>query len=104
MDFADASDGGDEGRFKLSRETTHFWHAEFERGTHIFTGHIAGSKDKLADSVLLKSALFEEVVTNPFVCGQEDPALRTYHRQPSLIGGAPRKMRKVALETDAELG
>lgn len=79
-------------------------YGELERGTHIVTRHIAGSKDKLADSVLLKSTLFEEVVTNAFVGGQEDPPLRTDHRQPSLIRSAPRKVSEVTLETDTELG
>ena len=102
MDFASASDGGDKWRFEFAGEMAHFWYGKFERGGHIFTGHIAGSKDKLANGVFLKSALFEEVVTNPFVGGQQDPALRAHQRQPGLIRSAPRKMSKVTLETDAE--
>lgn len=54
--------------------------------------------------MLLKSALFEEVVANAFVGGQEHPALRADHRQPSLVWSAPIKVSKVTLETDAELG
>lgn len=103
MDFADASDGGDERRLNLAGEMAHFGYREFERGAHIVARHVSGSKDELADSVLLESALFQEVVANTFVGSQEDPALRTYHRQPSLIRSAPRKMSKVTLETDAEL-
>ena len=103
MNFANASDGRDERRFKLAGEAAHFGKSEFERGAHIVTRHIAGSKDKLADSVLLKSALFEEVVTNTFVGSQKDPALRAHHRQPGFIRCAPLKVSKVTLETDAEL-
>jgi len=75
VDFAEASDGGDEGWFEFVAEAAHFGDGEFERRGHVLAGHVAGSEDKLADGVFFESVFFEEVVTDAFVRGQQDPAL-----------------------------
>ncbi len=85
VDVAEAGDRGDEGWLEFVAEAAHFGDGEFERGGHVLAGHVARGEDKLADGVFFESAFFEEIVTDAFVRGQQDPALRTYEGQPSLI-------------------
>jgi len=78
VNFAEAGDGGDEGWLEFAAEATHFGEGEFEGGGHVLAGHVAGSEDKLADSVFFESVFFEEVIADAFVRGQQDPTFRTY--------------------------
>jgi len=108
VDFARAGDGGDEGWLEFVAETTHFRKREFERGGHVLAGHVARGEDKLAygvffESVFFESVFFEEVVADAFVRGQQDPALRTYEGQPSLIENSSIEVSEVPLEVDAKL-
>ena len=74
MDFAGAGDGGDEGRLEFVAEAAHFGNGEFECRGHVLARHIAGREDELADSVLFEGVLFEEIVANTFVGGQQHPS------------------------------
>ncbi len=103
MDFAGAGNRGDEGRFLPAGEAAHFRKSKFERARHIQAGHIAGSKDELADGVFLEGAFFEHVVADALIRGQQDPAFRAHEGQPGLISSSLVKMREVALEADSQL-
>jgi hypothetical protein len=70
VNLAEAGDGGDEGWFEFLAEAAHFGDGKFERGGHALAGHVAGSEDKFADGVLLKSMFFQKIVADAFVCGQ----------------------------------
>jgi len=75
MDFTDAGDGRDEGKIEIAGEPLHFGERQFEGDSHVLAGHVAGSKDKFADCMFFKGALFEKVVTDALIRGQQDPPL-----------------------------
>jgi hypothetical protein len=104
VDFASAGDRGDEGRILATGEAAHFRKSKFERGRHIQAGHVAGSKDELADGVFLEGAFFQHVVADALIRGQQDPTFRAHEGQPGLISGSPVKMSEMALKADSQLG
>ena len=104
MDFAAASDGGDEGRPELAAEALHFREGQFEGVGHLLAGHIPRSKNKFAHGMFFEGAFFEEVVTDALVRSEQDPTLGTEHREPCFIQRCLRKVGQVTLETDSVLG
>jgi hypothetical protein len=54
--------------------------------------------------VFFEGVFFEEVVTDAFVCGEQDPAFRAYEREPGLIEDSAIEVCEMALEAYAELG
>lgn len=92
VDLALAGDGGDEGWIEFAAESAHFGDSELEGGGHVLAGHIAGGEDELADSMLLESALFEQVVADAFVSGEQSPAFGADERQPSVVGNSSSEM------------
>ena len=104
MDLADAGNGRNEWWLALAAEATHLRQGEFEGGGHVLAGHIAGSEDEFPNGILLEGAPFEEVVTDSFVGCEQDPALRSNHRQPSLIWRSALEVVEMALEGNPESG
>jgi hypothetical protein len=51
VNFAGASDGGDEGWFESAGEVAHFRQSEFEGSRHVLAGHVAGGEDEFVDGV-----------------------------------------------------
>ena len=92
VNFSGAGDGGDERRSGPGAERTHLLDRKFESCGHIVAGHVTGGKDELADGVNFQSALFEQVVADAFVAGQQDPTFGTHQRQPNLIESTGREV------------
>ena len=104
MNFACAGYGGNEGRLVPTTEATHFVEGEFEGCGHALAGHVARGENEFANGVNFQGALFEQVVADALVAGQENPAIGPNQREPSFIEGSGRKVGQVALEAHSELG
>ncbi len=92
VNFSGSSDGGDEGRFGSGAKGAHFAEGEFEGCGQVLTRHVAGGKDELADGMNFQSALFEQVIADALVAGQQDPAVGTHQGKPNPIESAGREV------------
>jgi len=70
------------------------------RDVCVLARHVAGGEDKFPDGMFREGAFFEQVVADALISRQQNPALRTYQGEPSLIRSSPRKVSEMALEAD----
>lgn len=102
MNLAEASYGSNEGRLQFPTETAHFGYGYDQSIGHILAGHVAGGKNKLADSMPSKSLFFEEVVADSLVRREQGPIVETDKGKPSSVWDATSEMIEVALKADAQ--
>ena len=104
MNFAVSSYCGDERGLEAAAEPLHFAEGTGEGSRHLLSGHVAGREDKLADAMDFEGALFEIVVADLLVGGEEYPIVSSDEGQPLLIQSAPLEVGQVTLECDALFG
>jgi hypothetical protein len=102
MDFTGSRDCGDEWGRESAAHSLHLAKRFFKSSRHFGSGHIAGREYKLAHGILFKSALFNKVVADSLVGGEQDPAVLSDERQPDFIGSAALKVNEVTLEANFE--
>ena len=92
MNLAGARDGSDEGRLEPAANPPDFGKRNLEDAGHLWTREVAGNESELAHRVFFERPFFEEVVTDLFIAGKQDPAVLSDHGQPGLVRRPAGKM------------
>jgi hypothetical protein len=75
MNFPGAGYGGNEGRRDSAAEIAHLVEGKFQSCGHVLGGHVPGGEHEFADGMNFQRAFLEQVVSDAFIAGQQDPTL-----------------------------